>query len=109
MTNIERATEHLDSLDSLFDRADGTEPNNAQRAQALADAGLLTPEPHIIRSAEDLMRVDGDSLIATHEEVASTTFGAHYMCYAADPEAMIYPMVVVATGAQVRAARTALQ
>ena len=44
MTNIERAAEHLDSLDRLYDYASGKEPTNAERAQALADNGYLMPD-----------------------------------------------------------------
>lgn len=44
MTNIDRAAEHLDSLDRLYDYASGQKPSNAERAQALADAGHLAPE-----------------------------------------------------------------
>lgn len=51
MTNIDRAAEHMDSLDRLYDYASGHEPSNAERAQALADAGLLAtalPEPQVV-------------------------------------------------------------
>lgn len=44
MTNIDRAAEHLNSLDRLYAYASGNEPSNAERAQALADAGLLMPD-----------------------------------------------------------------
>lgn len=44
MTNIDRAAEHLDSLDRLYDYASGQEPTNAERAQALAEAGYLMPD-----------------------------------------------------------------
>jgi hypothetical protein len=43
-TNIDRAAEHLDSLDRLYDYASGQEPTNAERAQALADNGYLMPD-----------------------------------------------------------------
>lgn len=44
MTNIDRAAEHLDSLDRLYDYASGQKPTNAERAQALADNGYLMPD-----------------------------------------------------------------
>lgn len=45
MTNIDRAAEHLNSLDRLYAYASGHQPSNAERAQALADAtpSLLMP------------------------------------------------------------------
>ena len=65
--------------------------------------------PQIIRTVEELEALDPDTLVATHREVASTTFGAGYMCSTAEPREMMYPMVVVATGEHVRAARKALE
>lgn len=44
MTNIDRAAEHLDSLDRLYDYASGQKPTNAERAQGLADNGYLMPD-----------------------------------------------------------------
>lgn len=44
MTNIDRAAEHLDSLDRLYGYASGQKPTNAVRAQALADNGYLMPD-----------------------------------------------------------------
>lgn len=43
-TNIDRAADHMESLDRLYDYGSGHMPSNAERAQALADAGLLAPD-----------------------------------------------------------------
>ena len=71
---------------------------------ALADAGYLMPDPQIIRTVDELEALDPDTLCVT------STFGNVFpaMVLHKRPKHAI-PAVVIATGEQVRAARTALQ
>lgn len=76
----------------------------AAAAQALADAGLLAPAPQIIRTLDELEALDPETLCVT------SAFGNVFpaMVLHKRPEHAM-PAAVIATGAQVRAARTALQ
>lgn len=101
MTNINRAMKHLDSLDRLYAYASGYQPSNAERAQALADAGLLMPDPTIIRTVEELEALDPDTLLMHRAYRALILPGV------ADETDL--PLSVVTPGEQVRAAREALE
>ena len=72
--------------------------------QALADAGLLAPAPQIIRTLDELEALDPETLCVT--SMFGNVFPA--MVLHKRPEHAM-PAAVVASGAQVRAARTALQ
>lgn len=63
----------------------------------------------IIRTVEELEALDPDTLVGTHREIVSTTFGAGYILAAAYLGDLTFPMVVVASGDQVRAAREAME
>lgn len=77
----------------------------------LADAGLLAPEPRIIRTRDELAALDPDTMLVSTVEIRSA-FAAE------EPQEMAargrriglgwLPAVVIATGDQVRAARRAL-
>ena len=84
----ERATEAVEALLPPPPRRDA--------AQALADAGLLAPEPRIIRTREELAALDPDSLVLDCTGHLMTNRDR-------------LPAVVIATGGQVRAARQALE
>lgn len=107
VTDIGRAASLLDDHDLDFDYGSGCRPRNIERAQALADAGLLAPDPQIIRTVDELEALDGDTQVIDVDEqywdvcVALQDVAPHLSDF--------LPAVVVATGAQVRAARTALQ
>ena len=106
MTSPEsRAAEVIDHV--------GDEPSNVVAA-ALATEGLLTPEPNIIRTREELAALDPDTLVTDalprHDDFPSPMI-------AALPAPVAYrlditwqgPVVVIATGDHVRAARQALK
>ena len=63
----------------------------------------------IIRTLEELEALDPDTLVGTHRDIVSTTFGAGHILATAYLEDLMFPMVVVATGDQVRAAREAME
>ena len=63
----------------------------------------------IIRTMEELEALDPDALVGTHGEIVSSTFGAGYILAAAYLGDLTFPMVVVVTGEQVRAAREAME
>ena len=80
--------------------------------QALADAGLLAPEPQIIRTREELEALDPDTLLTTRGMVSSLPLEILWHLDS-PPESVLYPSdllpaVVVATGNQSRAAQQAL-
>lgn len=79
-----------------------------EAAQALKDAGRLTPAPQIIRTVEELEALDPDTMV----------WGRHYGPYAVGaltPDPFIpewtppLPAVVICEAADVRAARKALE
>lgn len=109
MNNLGRAASLLDDHDLDFDYGSGHHPRNIERAQALADAGLLTPDPQIIRTIEELEAIDPDTVVVLMQGGIAFTGGIIAASNAGYDEESALPAVVVATGAQVRAARTALQ
>lgn len=80
--------------------------------QALADAGCLASDPQIIRTVEELEALDPETVLM---EVGNVPQSEAWTWI--EPETgkvhpalgEYLPVVMVATGAQVRAARTALQ
>lgn len=122
MTNVDRAAEHMDSLDRLYAYASGNEPSNAERAQALADAGLLMPDlpepdgpeeshtdaPTIIHTVEELEALDPDTVVWPARHYGPCTVGT----ITPDPFNPDWtpplPAVVIRDGARVRSAREAL-
>lgn len=77
--------------------------------QALDDAGLLAPDVRIIRKLEELEKLDPDTLVGTHGEIVSTTFGVGHILATAYLDDLMFPMVVIATGDQVRDAREVME
>ena len=81
-------------------------------AYELAKAGLLAPEPQIIRTVEELAALDPSTLLATRGLVAALPLEILWLLDS-PPESVLshddlLPAVVVATGNQSRAARQAL-
>ena len=90
-TNRARARRILESMTNRW----GKPATPWAAARALADAGLLSTEPQIIRTREELEALDPDSL--------ALDCTGHLMT-----NRDRLPAVVIATGEQVRAARQAL-
>ena len=103
MNNIDRATKIIsDTLGVMTFSAE----NSAYR---LAKAGLLAPEPQIIRTREELVDLDPDTLLAERRDAWGDTVltADDWMNeWRDDADGNI---VVIATGNQVRAARQALE
>lgn len=97
MTNIDRAAEVLWLLEPHLSTSE-CDDQARELAQALADAGLLMPAPQIIRTVAELEALDPDTLVMSRKG---------YLDLAEDN--IRIPAVVVATAAQVRAARKALE
>ena len=81
-------------------------------AYELAKAGLLAPEPQIIRTVEELAALDPSTLLATRGLVAALPLEILWLLDS-PPESVLshddlLPAVVVATGNQSRAAQQAL-
>ncbi|WP_130841633.1 hypothetical protein [Corynebacterium neomassiliense] len=98
-TNIDRAAEVI--AQAMGEIACGYPSLMPEVAQALADAGLLTPAPQIIRTVEELEALDRGAVLMGapwHGIFTTHTISADDL-----------PAVVVATGEQVRAARKALE
>lgn len=70
-------------------------------AQALADAGLLAPDPQTIRTIEQLDALDPDTALLLSSSMRSADWEITH-----DND---LPAVVIATGEQVRAARQVLE
>ena len=111
-TNIDRATQVIaESLDRIW----GYDAPNwgDDIAASLADAGLLTPGPRIIRTRDELAALDPDTLVTSRIPVHDARPGCQVFAFPA-PAAHRFdltwcgPMVVLATGDQVRAALQAL-
>lgn len=92
----------------------GDEPSNVVAA-ALSKEGLLAPEPQIIRTREELAALDPDTLVVADLTLTRGWSTHHQKCAyrAADAHMLDLtwqgPVVVIATGDQVRAARQALE
>ena len=81
--------------------------------QALADAGLLAPEPQIIRTRDELAALDPDTLVTDRIPAHDAWPGYQVFAFPAPAAHRLDltwcgPMVVIATGDQVRAAQQAL-
>lgn len=81
-------------------------------ARALADAGLLAPDPQIIRTREELAALDPGTLLESNGAYNRAFEAKHPQWIAAQGRRVgrgWLPAVVIATGDQVRAARQALK
>ena len=118
MTNID----HAEAILTARHRKDQMEGDGAvgcfdaaAAAHALANAGLLAPEPQIIRTREELANLDPDTLVGPAYQFApGWQAHAQKQTYrAADARRLNLtwsgPLVVIATGDHVRAARQALE
>ena len=109
MTNIDRAAEVLWLPEPHLSTSE-CDDQARELAQALADAGLLTPEPQIIRTVKELLALDPETVLQRGSSDP-------WFILAVDLRIMIHkygsnkylPAVVVATADQVRAAREALE
>lgn len=105
MSNFGRAIKALEEADEFH----GAMVDNEAYVRALEAAGLLAPDVQVIRTRKELEALDPDTLVGTHREIVSSTFGAGYILAAAYLGDLTFPMVVVASGEQVRAAREVME
>ena len=109
MSNFDRAVKALDDVDEAIDHL----ADNEAYVTALEAAGLLAPDVQVIRTMEELEALEPNDLL-----VPTASEGFEYEAVRAD--SLLYvvsrwgrkdrlPAVVVATGAQVRAAREAME
>ena len=105
MSNFDRAVKALNDVDEAIDHL----ADNEAYVTALEAAGLLAPDVQVIRTVEELEALDPDMLVGTHREMVSTTFGAGHILATDYLDDLMFPMVIVATGEQVRAAREAME
>lgn len=118
MTDIDRAAEIIALATRGALTADGHPMKMSDLtaqviAESLADDGLLAPEPQIIRTVDELEALDPDTLVAIPRDYGDCDqprlAGWVRTFYPLGESSPVFPAVVVATGAQVRAARAALQ
>lgn len=112
MTNIERAAFVIN--ETYADEYVKIHMTPLKVAQALADAGILAPAPQIIRTREELEALDHDTVLLladmTKQDAYDTQQTAHRdEILGRDFSIGVLPAAVLTPGAQVRAARTALQ
>ena len=105
MSNFDRAVKALNDVDEAIDHL----ADNEAYVTALEAAGLLAPDVQVIRTVEELEALDPDTLVGTHREIVSTTFGTGHILATDYLDDLMFPMVIVATGEQVRAAREAME
>ena len=103
-TNQDRAAQ------LLYNEGCGSGDTAHYVARRLADAGLLTPDPQIVRTFEEVLALSPDTVMIDSDN--DTAMPHDYI--GPDGEAVgIFirdlPAVVVASGEQVRAARRALE
>ena len=107
MSNFDRAVKALNDVGEYIDYLEG----NIAYVTALEAAGLLAPDARIIRTQaelEALARDDADAIVLASEAGVART--ARALC---ELRQLVYawglPAVVIASGAQVRAARETLE
>ena len=107
MSNFDRAVKALNDVDEAIDHL----ADNEAYVAALEAAGLLMPDTRIIRTPEDLealAREDADAIVLASEAGAARSVKSLCMMYRLKVEWGL-PAVVIASGAQVRAAREAME
>ena len=107
MSNFDRAVKALNDVDEAIDHL----ADNTAYVTALEAAGLLVPDARIIRTPEDLealAREDADAVVVASEAGAARSVKSLCMMYRLKVEWGL-PAVVIASGAQVRAAREAME
>ena len=110
----ERKSEIIKELESYIEEVKGLHGTKIAAANALVNSTYKEQreleEPfRIIRTVQELEALDPDTLVGTHREIVSTTFGAGHILATDYLDDLMFPMVIVATGRQVRAAREAME
>ena len=106
MSNFDRAVKALNDVDEAIDHL----ADNEAYVAALESAGLLAPDVQIVRTPEELGELaleDTDAVVLASESGAVRTVRALAAMHRLG-SVWGLPAVVVATGAQVRAAREAM-
>ena len=107
MSNFDRAVKTLNDVDEAIDHL----ADNEAYVTALEAAGLLASDIQVIRTPEELealAREDADAVVLASEAGAARSVKALWeMCRAGGMWGL--PAVVIASGAQVRAAREAME
>lgn len=108
MTNFDRA---LAVLDAARRPGEIRSIHPYDAVEALANAGLLAPDVQIIRTVEDLKALDPDTALTLYTLKEATIWAASYFQKRFEDTGYIpdLPAVVIATGAQVRVAREAME
>ena len=107
MSNFDRAVKALNDVDEAIDHL----ADNEAYVTALEAAGLLMPDLQIIRTQKELEAlelIDADAIVVASEAGAVRTVRALAAMHRLG-SAWGLPAVVIATGAQVRAAREAME
>ena len=105
MSNFDRAVKALNDVDEAIDHL----ADHEAYVTALEAAGLLAPDVQVIRTVEELEALDPDSwLMQADEEAIPMVVDDWVHDYNFDSDG-IFPLVVMMDGAQVRAARKALE
>ena len=107
MSNFYRAIKVLNDVDESLDHL----ADNEAYASTLKTAGLLMPDLQIIRTQEELealAREDADAIVLASEAGVARSVKSLCMMYRLKVEWGL-PAVVIASGAQVRAAREAME
>ena len=107
MSNFDRAVKALNDVDEAIDHL----ADNTAYVTALEAAGLLAPDVQVIctpQDLEELAREDADAVVIASEAGAVRTVGALAAMHRLG-NVWGLPAVVVASGAQVRAAREAME
>lgn len=103
MSNFARAIKALIDVGEYIDHLEAS----TAYVTALEAAGLLAPDVRIIRTQEELEALDPDTLVVSDDNgeayYAKSLTGLHVKTY------FYVPAVVIASGAQVRAAREAME
>ena len=107
MSNFARAVKALDEVDEHIDHL----ADNDSYVVALEAAGLLAPDPRVIRTQEELEALeleDADAIVVAGESGAVRTVRAFAAMHRLG-SVWGLPAAVVATGKQVREAREAME
>ena len=107
MSNFARAIKALNDVDEALDHL----ADNESYVSTLKTAGLLMPDTQIIRTPEELEELelnDADAIVLAGEAGAVRTVRALAAMHRLG-SVWGLPAVVIATGAQVRAAREAME
>ena len=107
MSNFDRAVKALNDVDEAIDHL----ADNAAYVTALEASGLLAPDVQVIctpQDLEELAREDADAVVVASEAGAVRTVRALAAMHRLG-NVWGLPAVVVASGAQVRAAREAME